>query len=145
MLDMWAKCLKELGNLREYISIALRAVSCITTQPYSLPVSEWSLTELIESSADVIELIMVPLENYFLAWNLGPYISHFVDSDGFGLELHIRSLLNESFQADLVSIQIISVEEGQSDEICLTCGSNMTIKPGTNKISLISKVKVQDA
>ena len=142
MLDMWAKCLKELGNLREFISVALRAISCAFGQPPLLLVSQWSLTELIECSKHVNELITVPLEHYFMAWSLGPYVSHWVDSDGFGLELRIQCLVSESFQAASVSVQITSAVEGKQDSIWLSCESGTAIKPGFNKVSLTSKVKI---
>ena len=140
MLDMWAECLQKLGNVKEYIAIALKALACAADETRSSLSSLWSLNDLIISSVRADEEITVPLGEYFLRSELNPYISHYPDQDGFVTDLRLWSMLSETFNASSVRVKIVSVDDGQRNELWLSCGSTI-FKTGLNKVDVSSNVR----
>ena len=143
MLDMWAECLKELGNAREYISVALTAIASVSTQWLASPNSMRSLVDLIRASDKVDGQITVPLANYFTDMSVCPYVGYFEGSDGFELELRLQNAVKESFKATSMRVQIISISDDSPDSIWLSCETGLVIRQGLNKVKVASKVSVQ--
>ena len=140
MLDMWAECLKELGNAREYIAVALAAIASSSTQLHSSLASMWSLVDLIEASNVVDERIAVPFEKYFTNMSVCPYISQLAGIDGFELEVRLRSAVSESFRASSISVRITAVNGESPDSIWLSCDTGTMVDPGLNRFIVASKV-----
>ncbi|KAL9124781.1 MAG: hypothetical protein Q9217_005924 [Psora testacea] len=134
MLEMWAECLQNLNNLKEYITVALRALACADAKLRSSLSFLWSLNDLIAVSAKIDGQIAVPLDHYFGGSELDPYIVHHLDRDGFKTSLRLASMLLESFEASSVRVRIVSLDEHQSE---LWLSSNRTVvKPGLNRINV---------
>lgn len=141
MLSMWAVCLKNIGNTREYIMVSLRAIaskSSISPSSLSQPAS---IAALLEASRTTNELISVPADPYFRLLEGDQTIQHLEGQGGFGLLLHFHSLFREGLAADNITVHLLAVDEGQQYELELACASNYNVKKGANSVQLISKVR----
>ena len=140
MLSMWAVCLKEIGNTREYITVSLRAVASTSNISPSSLSRPASIAELLEASRTTNELISIPAAPYFRLLEGAHNIQHLDGQGGFGLLLHFHSLFHGDLEADNISVHLSAVDEGQQYELELTCASTYTVKKGANSVQLQSKV-----
>lgn len=142
MLSMWAVCLKEIGNTREYITVSLRASASISNVSPSSLSRPASIAELIEASRTANELISIPAYPYFRLLKGDQTIQHLDGQGGFGLLLQFHSVFREDLEADKISVHLLAVNEGQPYGLELSCASSCNVKKGTNSVQVISKVSV---
>ena len=98
-----------------------------------------SLGEIFSASNLSKEQITLPMNDYFDHIDMGIYVRHSPDDDGFQFPFLFRSLLPESFFAESVRVQISSIDGDQRSELCLHA-SGQYIEPGMSKIWLGSNV-----
>ena len=152
MLNMYLQCLKNLKRRRDLIRIGLQIVANITrngqaTKIYSLePFAEGAATpmnyfkEIIDSAKALDSPMSVPSDSYFSNIFLDPYTSHIEDQDGFCLMMNFNSLISENFQCQEIQVQITSTEAGRSYEIWLAAENERLVRPGVNRVLVVSKV-----
>ena len=156
-LDLYAQCLHHTEQHEDYVRIGLkilaktiRSKAAIRQQPQSSSMklaivhqpprgAMGGLSSILSTSKLLKEQITLPMDAYFDRIDLGVYVRHSPDDDGFQFPLVLRSLLPENFLAESVRVQILSVEEDQRSEIWLRANSQM-IEPGTSRIWLGSNV-----
>lgn len=152
-LDLYAQCLGHMGRNEEYVRIRLKTlaktihskadigqqsrinsmkVASIRQPP---PSATDSLSGILSASKLLKEPLRLPMSTYFDYIDMGMYVRHSSDDDSFQFPLVFRSLLPESFFAESVRIQILSVEEDQRSELWLHA-NGQNIGPGTSKIWL---------
>ena len=141
MLDMWADCLKSLGNARESIVVALRALTKGKLQDVSFSSFSRSLSSILELSNSLKEPIIVPFDHHFRYNQLHRQIHHFPQKDGFGTMLEFESLFESSFEASRLDVQIHGFGEENDYDIQLSLSADLCIKPGKNSVRLSSKVE----
>ena len=156
-LDLYAQCLRHLERNDDYIRIGLmilaktaRSNSAVRQQPQINSIklanilqppqsAAGSLSEILSASKLLKEQIPVTMDTYFDRIDMGMYVRHSPDDDGFQFPLVLRSLLPESFLADSVRVQILSVKEDQRSELWLYA-NGQNIETGTSRIWLRSNV-----
>ncbi|KAK4162397.1 trafficking protein particle complex subunit 10 [Cladorrhinum sp. PSN259] len=161
MLVMYARCLKQLRKLDDYVNQALRQLLCkaaaaekarleqksrfrigftsAAEYPEAAAISGF-LADLLSVSATLEKDIRIPLISFFC--NMGLDGPPFYDEgqDSFSLFLDMHSLLVDEFEADSVSLRITSPAFGGNREIWLQNEKPVTIYPGPNKVRVQSTV-----
>lgn len=130
VLDMYARCLKLLGRVEDYIKVALKTIGA---QKFSGSTS-CSLADIINASSSLIQPVTVALDDYFDTVQLDPYLHHYSGHDGFQMLLKLRSLFPKPFRADTVRIKITSVDLDRTGEHWLGVDGPQEIVPGVAKV-----------
>ncbi|KAL2151464.1 hypothetical protein VTH82DRAFT_6562 [Thermothelomyces myriococcoides] len=160
MLVMYARCLKELKRLDDYVNKALRQLLCkaaaaerdrrqqgsqfrlSVTSPTQYPepsAISGFLADLLEVSASLEKEVRIPLTNLFCDLSLdGPPVYE-DGQDSFSLLLDLDSLLVDEFEATSVSVRMSS-PTAANKEIWLQTEDPVTIRPGRNKVKVRSTV-----
>lgn len=156
-LDLYAQCLRHLARNEDYVRIGLKIlakkirsniafiqqsqIDMMNPEDIRQPAQSatGSLSGIISASKLLKEHLPLPMDIYFDRIDLGRYVRHSPDEDGFQFPLILRSLFPESFLAESVRVQIISVEEDQRSELWLYANAQK-IEPGTSRIWLSSNV-----
>lgn len=155
-LDLYAQCLHHGKRNADYVPIRLKTMAksiqrqdAIRQQPQSELMrlasinqasgSASSLSSILKSSKLLKEQLSLPMDDYFDRVDLGMYVRHSTDDDGFQFPLVLRSLLPESFVAESVQVQILSIGEDQRSELWLHA-NGQNIRPGMSRIWLGSNV-----
>ncbi|GAB1317395.1 TRAPP II complex TRAPPC10 C-terminal domain-containing protein [Madurella fahalii] len=161
MLVMYAKCLKELKKLDDYVNQALRQLLCkaaaaerdrlqqksrfrigiTSTTQYPEPSAiSGFLTDLLEVSASLEKDVRIPLTSLFCDMGLDGPPFYDDGQDSFSLFLDLHSLLADEFEATSVKVRISSPASGGNKEIWLQTKGPVTIRPGSNKVRVQSTV-----
>ena len=156
-LDLHAQCLRRLERNADYVRIGLKTLAKRIQGNAALqqqsPIESMklakirqasasaasSLTSILNTSKLLKEQISLSMDGYFDRIDMGMYVRHSNDDDAFEFPLVLRSLLPESFHAESMRVQILSVEEDQRSELWLHA-NNQSIEPGMCKIWIRSNV-----
>ncbi|KAL2114887.1 hypothetical protein VTJ04DRAFT_10550 [Mycothermus thermophilus] len=158
MLVMYARCLKALGKIDDYVNKALRQLLCKAaaaerdrlqhktrlgiftgskpTYPDTTALSGF-LNDLLEASASMPKDVRIPLASLFSDLGLDGAPIYDDGQDGFSLSLVLRSLLPDQFEAASVSLRLAS-SSGAGREIWLQSDGPVVIRPGLNTVKLRS-------
>ncbi|KAL1838812.1 hypothetical protein VTJ49DRAFT_2205 [Mycothermus thermophilus] len=157
MLVMYARCLKALGKVDDYVNKALRQLLCkaaaaerdrrqhrprISSAPSAPKYPDTTalsgfLGDLLEASASMNKDVRIPLANLFTDLGLGGPPTYDDGQDGFSLSLALHSLLPDEFEAASVSLRLAS-PSGAAREIWLQTSEAVTLRPGPNTVKLRS-------
>lgn len=151
MLDMYMQSLKYLDRKEDMIRVGLQIMANVIHRdrlsnfyPYEpstrIPRSTNFMKDIFAASKFLHRPIEVPLTKYFSDIFLDPYICHFSDHDGFQLALELTNLMAEPIQSQETKVRIVSVESEQHYEILLSSEDDKSLKPGFNRIPIVSKV-----
>lgn len=151
MLDMYMQCLKYLDRKEDMIRVGLQIMANVIHRdrlsnhhPYEpsigIPKSTNYTKDIFAASNLLHRSIEAPLTRYFRDIFLDPYICHFSDHDGFQLTLELTNLMAEAIQVQEIQVRIVSVELEQRYEILLSSEDEKSLKPGFNRIPVVSKV-----
>ena len=165
LLVMYARCLKELGKVEDYVNKALRQLLCKAAAAEKERLASKSrvvaasvkgfpdveavkgfLGELITSSTSLERDVRIPLTSLFckIAVDGPPWYDE--AGDGFSLFVDMYSLLVDEFEADSVRVRIVGVQGATVNrEIWLSTAGKVTIHPGPNKIRVRSTVMMAGA
>ena len=156
-LDLYAQCLHHMQRNDDYNRVGLRILAetvrsnaAVRQQPQVNPMklvhtrqpprsAVGSVSGVLSASKSLKENLPVPMDTYFDRIEMGLYVRHSPDDDGFEFPLILGSLFPESFLAESVGVQILSVKEDQRSELWLHA-SCQNIEPGTSRIWLRSNV-----
>ncbi|KAK4247574.1 trafficking protein particle complex subunit 10 [Corynascus novoguineensis] len=165
MLVMYARCLKELKRLDDYVNKALRQLLCkaaaaerdrrqqrsqfrlglTSTTQYPEPSAiSGFLADLLEVSGSLDKEVKIPLTSLFCDMGLDGPPFYDDDQDSFSLFFDLHSLLVDEFEATSVSLRISSLS-GAAKEIWLQSKGPLTIRPGPNKVKVQSTVMMAGA
>ncbi|KAL3481889.1 trafficking protein particle complex subunit 10 [Aspergillus californicus] len=161
MLEMYARCLKELNRNEEYVRMNVRLLakyaahkqSQLSSREKTLDassifaeeelISEY-VAELFRASAALQKDISAPLTDFFADLNVKPGILHYKNKDGFQLQLYLRFLLGKQIEVDSVKVRLVSVNHSaQSSEHWIEAQGKATIKSSSTRILVDSSVTLQ--
>ncbi|KAK4124346.1 hypothetical protein N657DRAFT_617468 [Parathielavia appendiculata] len=157
MLVMYARCLKELKKLDDYVNKALFqlltkaaaaerdrlqqrlrfrvGLPAATQYPEASAISGY-LADLLSVSVSLEKDVKIPLVNFFCDLGLDGPPMYDEGQDSFSLFLDLHSLLVDEFKADTVRVRISSPAAGGNKEIWLQTKDPVTIRPGPNKVKV---------
>ncbi|KAL4790058.1 trafficking protein particle complex subunit 10 [Aspergillus venezuelensis] len=161
MLEMYARCLKELNRNEEYVKMMVRLLakyaahtqSQLSSREKTLDassvfagealVSEY-VEELFKGSAASQKEISAPLADFFGDLNVKPGILHYTDKDGLQLQLYLRFLLGRQIDVDSIKIRLVSANSSvSSSEHWIETSSKVTIKSSSTRILVDSSTTLQ--
>ncbi len=147
MLETYAQCLKQLDQIEEYVRIKLKALAKMIHGRNQRPLENATgyLGEVMNASITLGAEISVAMNDYFDNIQLGKYIRHFADRDGFELQLNVRSLLPVDLPIDSMRVSLLCVEEDQRSELWMATAGPQIIKQGLGEITLESNVGTDSA
>ncbi|KAL5049703.1 hypothetical protein BDW71DRAFT_153046 [Aspergillus fruticulosus] len=161
MLEIYARCLKELGRNEEYVRVMARLLakyaahtqSKLSTRQKTLDASsvfaeETLLSEYVEelfrAAGELKKEVSAPLTDFFGDLNVKPGILHYKDRDGFQLQLYLRFLLGKRIDVDSIKIRLISANaSAQSSEHWIETSTKTTIKSSPTRILVDSSTTLQ--
>ncbi|KIV99909.1 uncharacterized protein PV09_08436 [Verruconis gallopava] len=150
LAKLHSRCLRKLNKKDDFVRTTLGILSKdihMTSSPnYSVysfdpvhtQVSHDLLEDVISVSQDLPCEAIFPLTDFFDHINIGPFIHHLSDQDGFELELKIRYLLHVRLPADVVRIKLRCVDP-PFQVLWLEPTSVTTFVPGINQLKLRAK------
>lgn len=155
-LDLYAHCLNNVERNEDYVRIGMKTLAKKIrggasirkqAQSHSMKLTNncrplqsansliGSLSKIFSSSTLLKEQMTFPMNDYFDCIDMGIYVRHSPDDDGFQFPLVLRSLLPDSFLAESVRVRIQSIDGDQLSEICLHA-IDQYIEPGMSKLWL---------
>lgn len=158
MLELYARCLRELKRTEEYTRVILRLLAKfgLYTQSYLSPrqktldasaifaektLASQYVEELFEMASTLQKEVPAPLTDFFADLEVNPAIIHYEDKDGFQLQLSIRFLLGKKIDIDSMKIRLVSGGSGQTSEHWIEAPTKTTIKSSPTKILVDSAVR----
>ncbi|KKK20039.1 hypothetical protein P175DRAFT_0499285 [Aspergillus ochraceoroseus IBT 24754] len=150
MLEMYARCLKELERTEEYVRMMLRLLAKYAAHTQSqlssrqktidassifaeeALVSEY-VEELFQASSALQKEVSASLTDFFADLHVKPAILHYKDRDGFQLQLYLRFLLGKRIDIDSIKIRLVS-DSSQSSEHWIEALTKTTVKSSSTKI-----------
>ncbi|KAA8651858.1 hypothetical protein EYZ11_006218 [Aspergillus tanneri] len=160
MLELYARCLRELQRTEEYVRVILRLLAkfAIHTQSGLSPrqktldasaifaekaqASQY-VEELFEAAKTLQKELSAPLSDFFADFEVNPVILHYETKDGFQMQLSLRFLLGKSIDIDSIKIRLVSSSRGQSSEHWIETSAKTTIKSSPTKIQVDSSTTLQ--
>jgi hypothetical protein len=159
MLVMFARCLTKLQQRDKYVTVVLTLLAKAAAAEMDRQLQKTSLQsrssttsfnealrgflgDLLSASEKLEKEKSIPLENYFYDVEIQGSPIFDDGQDSFSLTLRLRSLFIEDFEAQQVSLKIVSPAINGNKEIWLHSQGPLTIKPGKNMINLRSFVVI---
>ncbi|KAK3384916.1 trafficking protein particle complex subunit 10 [Podospora didyma] len=161
MLVMYARCLKELRKMDDYVNNALRQLlskaafaegdrlqqksllrngsKSAGAFPETSAISGF-LADFLSVSTSLDQAVQVPLTNFFGEVELAAPPVYDDGMDSYSLFFTLQSLLVDEFEADVVSVRMSGLAVGGNKEIWLQTKGPAPIKPGLNKVQVMSTV-----
>lgn len=158
ILELHARCLKELGRNEEYVRTVVRLLSQYAMHVQSkLSERQKSLLEssairagssrvhpylkdLLRASSSLPREFTVPISSFFGDVQVDPDIAHYEDRDGFQLQLRLRFLLESEIAVDSIKVRLVSAGGPVSNEVWLERSESVTVKSSTTKLTIGSSV-----
>ncbi|PWY77431.1 hypothetical protein BO70DRAFT_388249 [Aspergillus heteromorphus CBS 117.55] len=160
MLEMYARCLKELNRGEEYVRVILRLLakfavysqSTLSRREKTLDashiftenalVSEY-VEELFKASGALQKEVSAPMTDFFADVDVKPAILHYADKDGFQLKLYLRFLLGKRIDISSIKLRLVSARSPQSNEHWIEAPMDMTIKSSSTRVLVDSSITLQ--
>ena len=157
MLEMYARCLKQLQRNEEYVRMTLRLLakyavyiqSSLSARQKTLDASsifaENSLVfqyveELFQASGTLQKEVSASLTDFFADLEVKPCVLHFAEKDGFQMQLSLRFLLGKRINIDSTKVRLVSAGGGQSNEHWIEASTKATVKSSLTKVLVDSSV-----
>ncbi|KAL4780856.1 trafficking protein particle complex subunit 10 [Aspergillus varians] len=160
MLEMYARCLKELDRNEEYVRMVVRLLakyaahtqSQLSTRQKTLDassifaeeamVSEY-VEELFRASGALQKDISTPLTDFFGELTVKPLTLHYADKDGFQLQLYLQFLLGKRIDVDSIKVRLVSANSAQTSEYWIETSGKTTVKSSPTRILVDSSTTLQ--
>ncbi|KAJ5091696.1 hypothetical protein NUU61_006566 [Penicillium alfredii] len=160
MLELHARCLKELQRNEDYVRIMLRLLSKfaaytqaqLTDRQKALAASTSSseqemlsgyVSSLFETSATLQKDIPASLTDFFADLYVDPAIRLYDGKDGFQIQLSLRFLLGQQIEIDSLKIRLVSANSSQSAEHWIEGSNKFVIQSSLSKILIDSSTTLQ--
>lgn len=155
ILEMYARCLKELKKSEEYARMLLRLLAkfaahtqtnltghqqkMLGTSPLSLPVSPY-VDELFETSSTLQKEVSASLMDFFADMRIDPVVLHYEDRDGFQVQLYLRFLLGKQIDVGAIKVRLVSANGSQSNEHWIETCAKTVVKSTSTRLLIDSSV-----
>lgn len=158
ILEMYARCLKELDRTEEYVQILLRLLAKFAVHQQSmLTAREQNLTastgliehstastyvkELLRASKTINKDLSANLTDFFADLRINPAIHLYEGKDGFQVQLSLRFLLGQEVELDNIKLRLVSANNSLNNEHWIESTTKVTVKSSLTKILVDSSVR----
>lgn len=157
MLEMHARCLKELNRNEDYVRVMLRLLSKFATQKQanlsirektldaSSQFSETALVnqyveDLFAASSGLQKEVSASLMDFFADLQVNPVILHYEDRDGFQIQLSLRFLLGKKMDIESVKVRLVHASSSYSNEHWIETPTKVSVRSSLTKVLIDSSV-----
>lgn len=157
MLEMHARCLKELELNEEYTRVLLRLLakfaaylqSNLSVRQKTLDASsQFSDTaqvnqyveDLFDVSSGLQKEVSASLTDFFADLHVAPAVLHYQDKDGFQIQLWLRFLLGKKVDIDSIKIRLVHASNSHSNEHWIETPTKVAVRSSLTKVLIDSAV-----
>ncbi|KAJ5361455.1 TRAPP II complex TRAPPC10 [Penicillium brevicompactum] len=160
MLELHARCLKELQRNEDYVRMMIRLLSKFATYAQaqlsirqkalagSIPSTEQEILEahvsdLFKASGALQKDMSASLTDFFADLHVNPAIRLYDNQDGFQVELSLRFLLGQQIEIDNLKLRLVSAYSSQHSEYWIESRDKLVVKSSSTKILIDSSTTLQ--
>ncbi|CAG8279777.1 unnamed protein product [Penicillium salamii] len=160
MLELHARCLKELQRNEDYVRMMIRLLSKFATYAQaqlsirqkavasSIPSTEQEIldvhvSDLFTASGALQKEVPASLSDFFADLNVNPAIRLYDSQDGFQVELSLRFLLGQQIEIDNLKLRLVGANTSQNSEHWIETGDKFVVKSSSTKILIDSSTTLQ--
>lgn len=158
MLELYARCLKELKRNEDYVRIMLRLLAkfgaytqsqlSVRQKASSGPISILEQEQLAGYVSDLFEGvgalqkdITASLTDFFADLRVDPAIRLYDDRDGFQIQMSLRFLLGPQVEIDSIKVRLVSANTLQNTEHWIEGSTKFVVKSSAMKFLIGSSVR----
>ncbi|KAJ5180676.1 hypothetical protein N7492_003886 [Penicillium capsulatum] len=155
MLELYARCLKELNRNEDYVRMMLRLLSkfaahtqsqlsvrqkALSAPPSILEQDQLSgyVTDLFEGLGALQKDVTASLTDFFADLRVDPAIRLYEDKDGFQIQMSLRFLLGPQIDIDSIKVRLVSANGSQNAEHWIEGSTKFMIKSSITKVLIDS-------
>ncbi|KAJ5753030.1 hypothetical protein N7520_009947 [Penicillium odoratum] len=160
MLELYARCLKELNRHEDYVRMVLKLLSKYASysqsqlsdrqRALSTPTSILGQEQLSGYVSDLFQGlgclqkdVTTSLVDFFADLQIDPAIRLYDDKDGFQIQMALRFLLGPQIEINSIKIRLVSASSSQNSEHWIEGSTNFVIKSTKTKILIDSPTTLQ--
>ncbi|CAG8896238.1 unnamed protein product [Penicillium nalgiovense] len=160
MLELHARCLKELKRNEDYVRMMIRLLSKFATYAQaqlsvrqkslagSIPSTEQEMLEghvrdLFEASGALQKDVPASLTDFFADLRVDPAIRLYDNKDGFQIQLSLRFLLGQQIEVDNLKVRLVSANSSQNSEHWIESSAKFVVKSSSTQISIDCSTTLQ--
>ncbi|OQD92855.1 hypothetical protein PENSOL_c037G05552 [Penicillium solitum] len=160
MLELHARCLKELKRNEDYVRMMIRLLSKFATYAQaqlsvrqksvagSIPSTEQEMLEghvrdLFEVSSALQKDIPASLTDFFAEFRVDPAIRLYDNKDGFQIQLSLRFLLGQQIEISNLKIRLVSANSAQNSEHWIESSAKFVVKSSSTQILIDCSTTLQ--
>ncbi|KAJ5806435.1 uncharacterized protein N7503_004037 [Penicillium pulvis] len=160
MLELYARCLKELKRHEDYVRMVLKLLSKFASysqsqlsdrqRALSTPTSMLEQEQLSGYVSDLFQGlgclqkdVTTSLVDFFADLQVDPAIRLYDDKDGFQIQMGLRFLLGPQIDIDSIKVRLVSASPSQNAEHWIEGSTNFVIKSTKTKILIDSLTTLQ--
>ncbi|KAJ5097370.1 hypothetical protein N7456_008091, partial [Penicillium angulare] len=160
MLELYARCLKELKRNEDYVRMMLRLLSKFSMysqsqlsdrqRALSTPTSVLDQEQLSEYVSDLFQGLEIlqkdvtaSLFDFFADLHVDPAIRLYDTKDGFQIQMTLRFLLGPQIKINSIKVRLVSAGSSQNGEHWIEKSTDFVIKSTKTKILIDSSTTLQ--
>jgi hypothetical protein len=160
MLELHARCLKELRRNEDYVRMMIRLLSKFATYAQaqlsvrqkstagSVPSTEQEMLEghvrdLFEASGALQKDVAASLTDFFADLRVDPAIRLYDNKDGFQIQLSLRFLLGQQIEIDNLKVRLVSANSSQNSEHWIESSAKFVVKSSSTQILIDCSVSTR--
>jgi hypothetical protein len=161
MLELHARCLKELQRNEDYVRMMIRLLSKFAAYAQAqlsvrqkavagtIPSTEQEILEehvrdFFEVSGALQKDIPASLTDFFADLRVNPAIRLYENQDGFQVELSLRFLLGQQIEIDNFKLRLVSANSAQNSELWIESTDKLVVKSSSTQVLIDSSVSTCD-
>ncbi|KAJ5578108.1 uncharacterized protein N7459_007072 [Penicillium hispanicum] len=160
MLELYARCLKELNRNEDYVRMMLRLLAkfaaysqsqlSVKQRALSTPVSLLEQEQLAGYVSDLFEGIgslqkdvTASLVDFFTDLHVHPAIRLYDNKDGFQIQMSLRFLLGPQIEINSIKVRLVSANSSQNAEHWIESSNTFMVQSSMTKILIDSSTTLQ--
>ncbi|KAJ5166804.1 uncharacterized protein N7482_005585 [Penicillium canariense] len=155
MLELYARCLKELKRNEDFVRVMLRLLAkfaayaqsklsirekALSTPPSILQLEQLAgyVTDLFRGAAAMQKDVTASLVEFFADLRVDPAIQLYKDTDGFQIKLSLRFLLGPQINIDSIKVRLVSADNSHNSEHWIEASTDFVVKSSMTTILIDS-------
>jgi hypothetical protein len=157
MLELYARCLKELKRNEDFVRVMLRLLAkfaayaqaklsvrerALSTPPSILQLEQLAgyVTDLFSGASAMQKDVTASLVEFFADLRVDPAIQLYEDKDGFRIKLSLRFLLGPQINIDSIKVRLVSDTNSQNAEHWIEASTNFVVRSSMTTVLIDSLV-----
>ncbi|KAJ5682296.1 hypothetical protein N7462_005461 [Penicillium macrosclerotiorum] len=160
MLELYARCLKELKRNEDFVRVMLRLLAkfaayaqsklsvrqrALSTPPSILQLEQLAgyVSDLFQGAQSLQKDVTASMLEFFTDLRVDPAIRFYDDKDGFQIQLSLRFLLGPQIEIDSIKVRLVSANGSQTAEHWIEASGQFLVKSSMTKVLIDSSTTLQ--